>query len=62
MDFQTFIKLLLDAGFTPLNVVLLAAIVVLYRDNRDLWTRLQKAEDNILKKVNLPDTAPPPQK
>ena len=38
------IQELIRLGFTPLNVVLIVGIVILYRDNRMLFQKLDQVE------------------
>ena len=47
MDLQPVIDFLLKLGLTPLEILTLIAVVVLYRDNRMLLDRLTAAEKSI---------------
>lgn len=47
MDLQPVIDFLLKLGLTPLELLTIVAVVVLYRDNRMLLDRLTTAEKSI---------------
>lgn len=47
MDLQPVIDFLLKLGITPLELLTIVAVVVLYRDNRMLFERLTSAEKSI---------------
>lgn len=47
MDLQPVIDFLLKLGITPLELLTIVAVVVLYRDNRMLLDRLTAAEKSI---------------
>lgn len=56
MDAQAILDFLVKLGLTPLELLSIAAIIVLYRDNRELWNRVKQQEIALQRKANKPQT------
>ena len=58
LDFNALGKFLADLGLTPLNILLVFAVVTLYRDNRELFGRLQDAEKALQQTIDKLNSKP----